>query len=237
MSTISIPHRFQGPPNSGNGGYACGLVANRIDGPAEVRLHKPPPLDQPLTIQQDDYLVSLLQDNILIAAGGPGNVDFSVPSPPSLLQAKAAAEHYVGFDHHFFPNCFVCGPDREEGDGLHIFAGPVPNQDMVAAPWTPDDSLAGPDGFILPEFIWASLDCPGAFAFGRDNDPIVLGTMAAEIFAPLVPGEECIVIGWPRRSEGRKHFSGTAVFTASGHPIAHARATWIELKSLEQLQG
>ena len=106
---------------------------------------------------------------------------------------------------------------------------------MVAAPWTPDADLAGPDGFIFPEYIWAALDCPGAFAFGRDSNPMVLGTIAAEIVAPLVSGEECIVTGWPRRSEGRKHFSGTAVFTAAGDMIAQARATWIELESLEQL--
>jgi len=27
MQTITIPRRFRGPPNSGNGGYVCGLLA------------------------------------------------------------------------------------------------------------------------------------------------------------------------------------------------------------------
>jgi len=235
MPSLIIPNRFHGPPNSGNGGYVCGLVANFIDGPAEVRLYKPPPLDQALNVHLEGQRVSLLQGETLIAAGQPKLLDFDVPQSPTLHQAQEAAQKYVGFDHHYFPTCFVCGPSREEDDGLHIFAGLIPDQDMVAAPWTPDDSLAGPDGFILPEFLWASLDCPGAFAFGRDANPMVLGTMSAEIIAPLVPGEDCIVIGWPRRSAGRKHYSGTAVFTAHGDLIARARATWIELQSLEQL--
>lgn len=239
MPTLTISNRFHGPPNSGNGGYVCGLVANFIDGPAEVRLHKPPPLGVALDIKQadEDEAISLFQGAALVASARPISLDIEVPQPPSIAQAQTAAQQYVGHRHHYFPTCFVCGPDRAQGDGLHIFAGPVSGQGLVAAPWTPDDSLAGPDGFILPEFIWASLDCPGAFAFGRDNLPIVLGTMSAEINAPLVPAEECIVIGWPVRSEGRKHYSGTAVFTTQGALIARARATWIELESLEQLKS
>lgn len=235
MPALTIPNRFHGPPDSGNGGYVCGLVANFIEGPAQVRLHKPPPLDLSLTVQSKGKTVSLMQGEILIAVGVSISLDLEVPPPPTLQQAQAAAKHYVGFNHHFFPTCFVCGPNRKNGDGLHIFPGFIPNQDMVAAPWTPDDSLSDPNGFILPEFIWSSLDCPGAFAFGRDSDIMVLGTMAAEIIAPIVPGEECIVIAWPLRSEGRKHFSGTALFTARGHLIAKASATWIELESLDQL--
>ena len=234
MPTLSIHNRFHGPAKSGNGGYVSGLLANFIDGPAEVRLYNPPPLEQALTVHQKDDSAFLYQGENLIAAARPAILEFDQPPPPTLQQARAATKHYVGFKHHYFPTCFVCGPDRDQNDGLHIFAGKVSGQEMVAAPWTPAADLAGPDGFILPEFIWAALDCPGAFAFGRDSNPMVLGTIAAEIIAPLVPGEECIVIGWPRRSEGRKHFSGSAIFTASGDLIARAYATWIELESLEQ---
>ena len=234
MPALSIHNRFNGPANSANGGYVSGLLANYVDGPAEVRLHKPPPLDQSLTVRPDSDSVVLIQDETLIATASPTTLDFDVPQPPTSQQAQAAAQRYVGFTHHYFPTCFVCGPKRDEGDGMHIFAGKVANKDMVAAPWSPAAEMAGPDGLVLPEYLWAALDCPGAFAFGRDNNPMVLGTMAAEILAPLAPGEECVIIGWPRRSEGRKYFSGTAVFTNNGVLIARARATWIELESLEQ---
>ena len=42
-----IRKRFCGPPNSGNGGYVCGLLANALGEPAQVTLHAPPPLDPP----------------------------------------------------------------------------------------------------------------------------------------------------------------------------------------------
>ncbi|MDH3944247.1 MAG: hypothetical protein OEV06_09160, partial [Anaerolineae bacterium] len=117
-----------------------------------------------------------------------------------------------------------------------IFPGPIPDRDIVAAPWTPSEDLAGPDGRIPVHFIWAALDCPGAFAFGRDGDPLVLGTMAAEVIAPLDAGEECLVIGWPRRVDGRKLYSGTALFSISTGLVARAAATWIMLDSLDQLK-
>ena len=46
MQSIRIDRRFCGPPNSGNGGYVCGLLAAHIDGGAEITLRVPPPLEQ-----------------------------------------------------------------------------------------------------------------------------------------------------------------------------------------------
>jgi hypothetical protein len=45
---LVIPGRFSGPPQSPNGGVACGVVACFVDGPAEVALRASPPLDTPL---------------------------------------------------------------------------------------------------------------------------------------------------------------------------------------------
>ena len=40
-----IERRFNGPPDSGNGGIACGLLASTVDFPVpEVTLRLPPPL-------------------------------------------------------------------------------------------------------------------------------------------------------------------------------------------------
>ena len=39
--TLVIGSRFCGPPDSGNGGYVCGLIADYLGGPAEVTLRKP----------------------------------------------------------------------------------------------------------------------------------------------------------------------------------------------------
>jgi hypothetical protein len=50
METMTIPRRFRGPPNSGNGGYVCGMLARHIAGAAEVTLRAPPPLETELSV-------------------------------------------------------------------------------------------------------------------------------------------------------------------------------------------
>ena len=50
MPSITIDPRFCGPPNSGNGGFVCGLVAEHIGRSAEVTLRAPPPLGRQLSI-------------------------------------------------------------------------------------------------------------------------------------------------------------------------------------------
>ena len=39
---VRIDRRFRGPADSANGGYAAGLLASFLDGPAEVTLRLPP---------------------------------------------------------------------------------------------------------------------------------------------------------------------------------------------------
>lgn len=227
---VTIDRRFRGPPRSGNGGYTCGLLGAALDGPACVRLHRPPPLERPLLIALEDGQARLLDGGEPVAEGRRAAIDLAVPDPPPFAAAVAAAEHYVGRHGHAFPQCFVCGPRRAPGDGLRIFAGSAAGP-VLAAPWVPDASLAGDDGRIRPEFLWAALDCPGAFAVLPlpPGMTVVLGELCAEVRADLVPGEPCVVQGWPLGAEGRKRWAGTSVHTAHGRLVGRARATWIEV--------
>jgi hypothetical protein len=50
MHTMTIAHRFRGPPNSGNGGYVCGMLARHMPGAAEVFLRAPPPVSDGLRL-------------------------------------------------------------------------------------------------------------------------------------------------------------------------------------------
>ena len=85
MEQVLIPARFNGPPTSGNGGYSCGLVARFIDGPARVRLHSPPPLDEPLDLRVlDEGAVELTQGDTLVASGWPATLSLEIPAAPSL---------------------------------------------------------------------------------------------------------------------------------------------------------
>lgn len=229
--TIVIKRRFCGPPDSGNGGYVCGLLAQRLDGTAEVRLLKPPPLETRLEIRQADGPgVRLVHGRTVIAEARPARLDLDVPEAPAFHEARAAMKRYVSEDEHFFPTCFVCGPARRAKDGLRIFPGPVASGSMVASAWVPDETISDAKGLVKPEFVWASLDCPGAFAvLGADIRPIVLGSLTAEILDRPSSGENCIAAGWKISSQGRKRLAGTALFSEHGRVLARAQAVWIEI--------
>ena len=229
---ITIDRRFRGPPESGNGGYVCGRLAAFIDGAAEITLRKPPPLGRPLDAARHDGGVALLDGETVIAEGVAAALDLEVPEAVSPADAAEASSSYPGHEKHIFDQCFVCGPRRGPGDGLRIFPGWVAGRRLVAAPWTPDPSLAGEDGAVRPEFVWASLDCPGAWAMFDEKGferAVVLGRLAARLLAPVRPDEACVAIGWPLGEEGRKLYSGTALFGDGGALKAFARATWVRI--------
>ncbi len=231
MSTITISQRFCGPPTSGNGGYSCGLLVQQTDYLAEVTLRRPIPLDSSLRVEHDPPQLRLWEGEELIAEARPGELELDVPAPPSLDLATEAAQGYIGLkEEQAFPTCFVCGPDRAAGDGLRIFAGQVGDSQLYASPWTPASDLAGEDGQVKDEFIWAALDCPGAYAAMADEKKIVvLGRFIARIDQSIPVGEPVIVTAWRIEGEGRKHICGTALFNGQQDLCAVAKATWIEL--------
>lgn len=231
---LIVAGRFNGPPNSGNGGYVCGMLAREVDGAAQVTLRRPPALDRPMQLQcEDDGRRQLLDGDQLVAeVAAVESLALEVPPAPSLAEAEASAQHFRGFHQHTFPTCFVCGPERAEGDGLRIFAGPVGERGLVASPWVPAAEFAAADGTVQSQFVWAALDCPGAYALLEQGPkrPVLLGRLSAQILAPLRAGERYIIAGWPMGSEGRKHYAGTAVYAADGTVLALARAIWIEFE-------
>jgi hypothetical protein len=228
---IVIDPRFRGPPNSANGGYACGVVGEGIDGVATATLRRPPPLDVPLSLVGDSGHVKLMDGENLVAEAGPDTLDIVVPSGPDFDTAGAASKGYVGFDAHPFPTCFVCGPEREPGDGLRIFPGRLDVSTVVAAPWAPDESLSGAGGMIERRHVWAALDCPSYF--GLDGAPMaLLGRLTARIDRLPEIGEPLVVIGWPMGVDGRKHYAGSALLDGDGDEVAAAAATWIEIDRL-----
>jgi hypothetical protein len=104
---IVIDRRFRGPPNSGNGGYSCGVLGERFDGVATVTLRHPPPLDSPLWLTEEEGQVRLLDGDTLIGEAVPDTLEIEVPAPPVMEQARQALLGYVGFRDHPFPTCFV----------------------------------------------------------------------------------------------------------------------------------
>jgi hypothetical protein len=232
---LTIASRFNGPPESANGGYSAGLVASAVrasalgvsGGPSagvvEVTLRVPPPLDTPLATGAFDGGIAVYAPNgTLVASAVPAAEPIGeVPPPVSLDDARVAAAAYQGFVEHPFPTCFVCGPARPDGDGLRIFPGPAAGG-RTAAPWrVPAD--------VDPVIVWAALDCPGGWAIIGPGRPYVLGRMAAVVDALPPAGSECVVVGAVMASEGRKAQVQTALYAADGDLLAHARATWIAI--------
>jgi hypothetical protein len=239
--TIRIARRFNGPHDSGNGGYAAGLAAQSFPAGSavEVTLRAAIPLEEDLqVVRKDDGLaiVSASDPSTLIIAARPTQIETPDIRSPGLEAARVASQTYRGAEDHVLPHCFVCGPARAVGDGLRIFpdwlkdpAG-VENPNLfpvVAAPWQPTPDLADKAGHVAPEFIWAALDCPGAFAI--EAEPILLGRISARILARPSADETLVVVAWRRGLDRRKHFAGSALFNEAGDRLAFSEQTWIQI--------
>lgn len=209
---MRIDARFAGPPRSANGGVTCGLLSGYVDAPTvEVTLRRPPPLDVDLRVEDG----TLYDGNRRVATAVPGSVDLRPHPPVEVAAAAAAASSYAGLHDHPFPGCFVCGTARTDGLGLR--PGPVA-PGVVAAVWTPDAA----ESFL----IWAALDCPGGWAADTPGRPMVLGRMTLRREGTPVVGDPHVVLGWTVGADGRKTFSGTALYDRAGQLLALAQQTW-----------
>lgn len=231
--SVSIPGRFNGPLDSGQGGYCSGVFAGLVGGAAEVSLRRPVPLDVPLdVVRERDGSVGVLAGEALVAeAGAAPALELAVPAPVSPHDARLATARYRGRPDGPFSRCFVCG--RARADAFGVFAGAVDGRQVVASPWTPPAWTADGAGAVLPEFVWAALDCPTYFALYTDGElPVsVLARLSVQIDRPVVAGEEHVVIAWPLEADGRKRHTGSAVLSRDGERLALARALLIEPRS------
>jgi hypothetical protein len=239
--TVRLERRFQGFADGALGGYAAGVAAREIEGPAEANLRSLPPMDRDLELTRggNDSL-ELHDGETLVLEVHPGEFDLEIPEIPAPAEAEEANDHPV-HDHgtHLYPACFTCGPDRDPGDGLRLFMGQIPGrQEILAASWTPDDGLAeGPD--LPSEFIWAALDCPTIWAAWLSEGKVtwpaegrftVLARQRVEHVAPVSTGEPAIVTAWPIAREGRKHTTGAAIHAPDGQLLARAESLLIDVQ-------
>ena len=228
--TVTVASRFNGPRESGNGGYTSGLLANRLEGAVEVNLRSPVPLELPLDlVPREEGSLSLRNGETTIAeARSLPDFELSRPEPVTLEQARDAATRYRGSGDTLFGACFVCGPARE--DSFEVFAGRVEGRDTVATPWTPPAWTADAEGNARPEFVWAALDCPTYFACHLEGELTLsmLVRQRAELRSPVRASEEHVVMAWPIAIDGRKRLAGAAVLSADGEPLALAEALLIE---------
>jgi hypothetical protein len=229
-TSVVLERRFNGPPATANGGYACGVVARHVDGPAHVSLRRPVPLEVPLELERhDDGHVTLHDGELLIAEGDPALPldDLEPPYRPTVEEARAAARLRPGAWPETFDSCWVCATGRR--DGLGLLFGPLPSRpDMTGAVLFARPGVPQEDGELASEIAWAALDCPSYTPplWGHPQ-PSLLASMHAELLEPVPAGAPLAVVGWSLGSDGRKHRSATAVLGADGRVLARAEALWI----------
>ncbi|MEU6832794.1 hypothetical protein ABZ894_29470 [Nocardia beijingensis] len=217
MATLRIPCRFNGPPDSGNGGYVAGLLADQRDEQTvTVILRSPPPLETPLAVRDE----RLYDGDRLIAESKGGELERDAPSQVSFDVAVEATRSYTSIE--MFASCFVCGSGR--ADGLRIEPGRI-DENRVAAPWVPDATVP-----LGPPLLWAAMDCPGGWSLpGMLERPALLGSMTATVHGIPQVDERCVVVGEFHGEQGRKCRASTAVYGADQRLLGQAEQVWIRL--------
>ncbi len=244
VTTFLVPRRFCGPPVSGNGGWSSGalaaLVAASPDDHAtswptvEVTLHAPPPLDTEMDVTVEDDLTVARLDDKRVGSARVVDAALAPVEPADADEVAAATAAFPGWRSHAFPTCFTCGTERAEGDGLRVFPGPTPSApERFAAPWTPHPSTSedwhaygDADRSSSVGVAWAVLDCPGGWAGGFADRPMVLGRMTARLDALPVIGVEHVVVAEHRETIGRKTMTATSLYAADGSLVGTAEQIW-----------
>jgi hypothetical protein len=240
QDTIIIEPGFNGPRLSGNGGYVGGVMAARYaeafggDGTVEITLRATVPVARPLRVVRDGDALMLRDGDTLICEARAGSVAHLVPPPPPTDWADVTRRGEEGGspEGSDFTWCLVCGRSRGVGDGLRVFGTGGPQAGYSLSCYTPHANHADGSGRIRPEFVWGTLDCPGAWAVQDPEDyrPVLTGRMTAKVIEAPQVGERCAVVGWEIGKDGRKLYSGTALYTETGRLCALAACTWIVLK-------
>jgi hypothetical protein len=249
QQSLTIPARFRGPPQSGNGGYVAGAIAECFDKPPvdalnpaiEVTLRAPIPLDRPMNLSGSDAQggdVQLILGETLIAQARRTELSLEVPSPPEYADALAARalspslasnlNPQIGNGTGFHPICFCCGADLAPDAGLHVYAAPVAGFDGVAAAWRPHATFADAQGYLPEPVVWAAIDCPGQFAWLNAGIRTgMLGRITGRTLKRVAAAQNLLVTGWCLEVERSKYFAGTALFDESGDLCAYTRQVWI----------
>jgi hypothetical protein len=230
MPIMTIPGRFNGPPDSANGGIVAGRLAQLVDtgaavGPVQVTLHRPPPLDVELRVQRyDDGRLRAWHGNELVADAIAVAIEIDPVPPVDFETAAEAATRFEGFGDHPFPTCVGCGTERS--DGLACYAGPLHPAEprAVATPFVPRPDL--PRDLSL---TWAALDCAGGWAIGLAGRRAVLGRFTAMVADVGRLDERCVVVAQGDGRDRRKAFSRSTCYGEDGRVLGVGQAVWIEL--------
>lgn len=223
--TIFVPETRQGFRGAAHGGYISGLLAGLLGREAEVTLRRLPPVGRRLKVRRRDERLEAFDGNDLVLEARPadGSPLPDAPAPVSLEAAREASHGFPGGDL-YRSACFVCSPHAYS---QHIAPGPVGGGDVWATPWTPDERLAGPDGLISSEILWAVSDCPTGWALSPQGRAVVTVRMRVRRLGPVRAGETYALMAWPVSTVRRLRTAGAAVLSPAGETLVQAVCGWL----------
>jgi hypothetical protein len=230
-----VPAEFRGPPGVANGGYTCGLMTRLLGRPATVMLRGAVPLGTSVKIAPADAGAVSIVDPEGKVVGSAKPIDpSSLPTPlapVSLDVARQAASASPFGRKSLHPGCFCCSLERAADKGQRAYVGQVDGAapGVCAGVWTPDAAFADADGTVGEEYVWTAMDCPGSMAWGyKIGDTIgLLGSMSGELIRRPRAGQQHVMMTWALEAEGRKHYSGVALYTGEGELLMRGHQVWI----------
>ena len=234
--SILIDPVFNGPPESGNGGYVAGLMGDLLSGEGpilfETSLKAPPPLNKPLDLGETGQGLALLEDGKPVATARLlDHLELAMPALPDPVVNNCAVSLATGFD-----NCFVCGTARDTRSGLclHATQQPPPSNQWIA-PFSVNAAFCDSAGTLGRRFLIAALDCPG-YAAVSNGALAVLARFRVRVTGALKAGDAAHVYAWPISQSGRKLVAGTAIKAPDGKLVGEAEALWIKITA-DQLRA
>ena len=242
---VIIPRWFQGPTDSGQGGWTAHRFTERIGVPVTTAIRAPIPLDRELVVERGDdvigddgdasdgewLLVDRNQDRpVTVMTARSWEPDFPDTAPVSPSEAAGARRRFRQLiDDHPVPYCFSCGTQH---DSMNVHAGPL-GDGRFATDWRVPDWAVAADGVVDLGTVWAAIDCTAAWYIGysRGRRIAVTAQYAVEVTGPIEPDTTYALVGWSGDHDpewdGRKRHGASAAFAPDGTCVARSVSFWI----------
>lgn len=228
---IRVGRWFQGPADSGQGGWTAQRFAQHVPGPITIAIRAPIPLDTDLRVIGGDGQWELIDEyGVTYLIGEPWEPVFADTEPVPISVARRTREGFGDYvPEHPVPHCFSCGVQH---DSMNVHAAPL-GDDRVATDWTVPGWAVRPDGAVDAGALWAALDCCTAWWVGYSRRPRVAFTVqyAVEEIVPLQPSTTYSLVGWAGDHDpewqGRKRHGASAAFDGAGRCVARSVSLWV----------
>ena len=233
--TINIKSWFQGPTDSGQGGWTAHRFVRAISEPVTVAVKRPIPLEVDLTIAAAEHgwhLIDPREPDQPFMVATTWTPDYAKTDPVSLADAADARTRFPLHDDHPVPVCFSCGANA---DSMQVHSGPLPDG-RWATDWTvPEWAVDARRQRGRRRAMGRNRLCPRLVRRQRRRGRrhAVTVQLAVEVITPIEAQTSYSLVTWngtyPETWDGRKRGAGGAVFASDGTCVARSSSFWIAI--------